>query len=100
VVSHLWAASDFATPILMDAFYNALQKQGQEVPEALQYAKNHLKTVTIGQLRRDGWLELPRDIDFPAEIREAVEEMNLLPDREMPFQDEFYWGGFTVHKSR
>lgn len=100
VVSHLWAASDFATPILMDAFYNALQKQGQEVPEALQYAKNHLKTVTIGQLRRDGWLELPRDIDFPAEIRGAVEEMNLLPDREMPFQDEFYWGGFTVHKSR
>lgn len=100
VISHMWEASDFATPILMDAFYNAFLKRGMDIPEALQYAKNHLKTITISQLRQDGWLELPRDIPFPEDIREAVEEMRHWPDQEMPFQDEYYWGGFTVHKSR
>jgi len=100
VISHMWEASDFTTPILMDAFYDALLRKGMEVPEALQYAKNYLKSVTIAQLRQNGWLELPRDIPFPENIREAVEEMRHWPDQEMPFQDEYYWGGFTVHKSR
>ena len=100
VISHMWEASDFTTPILMDAFYDALLKKGMEVPEALQYAKNYLKSITIGQLRQNGWLKLPRDIPFPEEIREAVEEMYSYPDQEMPFQDEYYWGGFTVHKFR
>ncbi len=100
VISHMWEANDFATPILMDIFYEALLKKGMEVPEALQYAKQHLKTITIGQLRQDGWLELPQDIPFPENIREAVEEMRHWPDQEMPFLDEYYWGGFTVHKSR
>lgn len=100
VISHLWEASDFTTPILMDAFYDAFLKKGMDVPEALQYAKNYLKTITIGQLKRDCWLELPRDIPFPAEVRQAAEEMKHWPDWELPFQDEYYWGGFTVHKSR
>lgn len=100
VISHMWEASDFTTPILMDAFYNAFLKRGMDVPEALQYAKNYLKKITIGQLWQDGWLELPRDIPFPEDIREAIEEMRHWPDQEMPFQDEYYWGGFTVHKSR
>lgn len=59
VISHLWEANDFTTPILMDAFYDAFLKKGMDVPEALQYAKNYLKTITIGQLKRDDWLELP-----------------------------------------
>lgn len=100
IISHLWEANDFTTPILMDAFYDAFLKKGMDVPEALQYAKKYLRTITVSQLRRDRWLDLPRDIPFPEDIREVAEAMSHWPDQEMPFQDEYYWGGFTIHKSR
>lgn len=100
VISHLWEASDFVTPILMEAFYKAYLKEGMEVPDALRYAKNYLRTATVGELRREGWFRLPADIDFSQEIREAVAEMSSLPDYERPFEDEFYWGGFTAHRTR
>lgn len=100
VISHMWEASDFSTPILMDAFYNAYLDKGMDVPNALQYAKNYLRTVTIGELRRNGWLELPADIRFSEDIREAIDDMRYWADSETPFADEFFWGGFTVHKSR
>lgn len=100
VISHMWEASDFSTPILMDAFYNAYLNKGMDVPDALQYAKNYLRTVTIGELRRNGWLELPADIRFSEDVREAIDDMRYWSDKETPFEDEFFWGGFTVHKSR
>lgn len=100
MVSHMWVASDFATPILMDAFYKAYHNQGRDVPDALSYAKNYLKTVTIGELRRDGWLDLPKDDRFTEETLWEMEELRQWPEDEMPFADEFFWGGFTVHKSR
>lgn len=100
VISHMWEASDFSTPILMDAFYNAYLNKGMDVPDALQYAKNYLRTVTIGELRRKGWLDLPADSRFTEGIREAVAEMEEWDANETPFDDEFFWGGFTVHKSR
>ncbi len=100
VISHMWEASDFATPILMDSFYDAYLNKGMDVPDALQYAKNYLRNVTIGELRRKGWLDLPADIRFSKNIREAVAEMHEWDANETPFDDEFFWGGFTVHKSR
>jgi CHAT domain-containing protein len=100
VISHMWQASDFSTPILMDAFYNAYLNKGMDVPDALRYAKNYLRTATIGELRRNGWLELPAHIRFSEDIREAIADMRCWDDRETPFADEFFWGGFTVHKSR
>lgn len=100
VISHMWEASDFTTPVLMDSFYNAYLNKGMDVPDALQYAKNYLRTVTIGELRRNGWLDLPTDIRFSEDIRKAIADMRNWPDNETPFEDEFFWGGFTVHKSR
>lgn len=100
VITHMWEASDFSTPILMDAFYNALLNKGMAVPEALRHAKNYLRTVTIGELRQNGWLDLPADRRFPEDFREALADMRNWPDSEVPFADEFFWGGFTVHKSR
>lgn len=99
-VSHLWTASDFATPILMDAFYDAYLNQSRNVPEALIYAKNYLKTVTIGMLRQNGWLELPVERRFSEEIQEEMNDLREWPDDATPFEDEYFWGGFTVHKSR
>ena len=100
VISHMWKASDFATPILMDSFYDAYLNKGMDVPDALQYAKNYLRTVTIGELHRKGWLDLPADIRFSKDICEAVTEMREWDASETPFDDEYFWGGFTVHKSR
>lgn len=100
IVSHMWEASDFATPILMDAFYDAYLNMGREVPGALQYAKEYLRTVTVGTLRRDGWFRLPADTRISEDVRGAVAEMNQWPDSTVPFADEFFWGGFIVHKSR
>jgi CHAT domain-containing protein len=100
IISHMWEADDFSVPILMDAFYDAYQNKGRDVPDALQYAKNYLRTVTIGTLRREGWLDLPDDIRFSEDIRLAIADMRGCPNDTKPFEDEFYWGGFTVHKSR
>lgn len=100
VISHMWQADDFTTPILMDAFYHAYLNRGLEVPDALQYAKDYLRHVTVGELRQNGWLDLPADARFPEEVREAVADLRLWNPEETPFADEFYWGGFTVHKSR
>ncbi len=104
VVSHMWDANDFTTPILMDAFYDAYLGMGKDVPDALQYAKNYLRTVTMRELRGNGWFDLPADTRFSKEIRQAIVDMrdntNDWPDAMQPFADEYYWGGFTVHKAR
>lgn len=100
IVSHMWRASDFATVILMDAFYDALQNKGYDVPDALRYAKYYLKNTTIEILCQHGWLDLPDNGRFsPDTIREA-KDLQRSPQDEKPFEDEYFWGGFTVHKSR
>lgn len=100
MISHMWKANDFATAVLMDAFYSAYLSRGMDVPDALQYAKQHLRTVTIRELHQEGWLDLPKDIPFPESIRWEISDMRTWPENETPFADEFCWGGFTVHKSR
>lgn len=100
IISHMWETDDFSAPILMDAFYDAYRNKGRDVPDALQYAKDYLRTVTIGTLRREGWLDLPGDIRFSDDIRLAIADMRGCPNDIKPFEDEFYWGGFTAHKSR
>lgn len=100
VISHLWKANDFSTPILMDAFYDAWLNRGKEIPDALQYAKNYLRTVTISTLRRDGWFSLPYDARISEDILMEIHDMNSWPGDIKPFEDEYYWGGFTVHKTK
>lgn len=100
VISHLWKANDFSTPILMDAFYDAWLNNGKEIPDALQYAKNYLRTATISTLRREGWFSPPHDVRISEDISKAINDMNSWADDIKPFEDEYYWGGFTVHKTR
>lgn len=97
IVTHMWEADDFSTPILMDAFYDAWQNRGLDIPDALQHAKNYLKNVTISTLLREGWLDPVRDPRIP---NDYLAKMRAAPPGYRPFEDEFYWGGFTVHKSR
>lgn len=100
VISHMWSANDFAAPILMDAFYDAWLNRGMDVPDALQYAKNFLRTATIDTLRRNGWLIPPRDARIPEVMRREIQDMSCWPGDIIPFEDEYFWGGFTVHKTR
>lgn len=100
VICHMWEAADFTTPILMDAFYEAYLYQGKDVPEALQYAKDYLRNVTIGELRQAGWLDDPSDSRIQESTKKYLQVMRKANDRRRPFTDEYYWGGFTVHKTR
>lgn len=100
VISHLWEVSDFATPILMDAFYDAYLHKGKEVPEALQYAKQYLRNLTVGEMRSAGWLDISRNDQLSSNMKQRILALQAANDRRKPFSDEFYWGGFTVHKSR
>lgn len=100
IVSHMWRANDFATSILMDAFYDALMNRGYDVPDALQYAKHYLKNATIGVLSQNGWLDIPDNGRFGRDIIEAAKDMRSWPQDYKPFENECFWGGFTVHKSR
>ena len=100
VITHMWEANDFSTPILMDAFYDAWLNKGKDIPDALQYAKNYLRTVTIGTLRQNGWLSPPNDERISEDILTEINDMKSWPDDIKPFKDEYYWGGFTVHKTR
>lgn len=100
IICHMWEASDFATPILMDAFYDAYLNKGKDVPEALQYAKSYLRNLTVGEMRNAGWLDLPQDDRLSSDTKQRILTLQAANDRRKPFADEFYWGGFTVHKSR
>lgn len=97
VVSHLWEASDIATPILMDAFYDAYLNLGMDVPDALNHAKEYLRTVTLGELRRNGWFDAIDMLQLSEKANEELKLIRLAPDRRRFFQDEFFWGGFVCH---
>lgn len=98
VVSHVWKANDFTTPILMDAFYDAYLIRNLTVPDALQYAKRYLSTVTVGELRKKGWFAPPDDCRLSADDKAYLDQCNKTFDRRKLFQDELYWGGFVAYR--
>lgn len=98
VVSHVWKANDFTTPILMDAFYDAYLNRKLTVPDALQYAKRYLCTVTVGELRKKGWFAHPDDCRLSADDKTYLDRCNQSIDRRKLFQDELYWGGFVAYR--
>lgn len=98
VVSHLWKANDFATAIVMDMFYEAYQSYAMEVPDALRYAKQYLRRVTVGQLRDRGWFNPRQTWMLSQEARAELEWWSKTNDRRKPFAEERYWGGFVCHR--
>lgn len=100
VVSHVWKAADYVSPILMDAFYEAYLTKGMEVPEALQYGKERLRNITVAELRQGGWLSLDPDVRYSSEDVKFIESIAKRNDRNKPFADEHFWSGFVCHKFR
>lgn len=100
VVSHVWKAVDFVSPVLMNAFYEAYLTKGMEVPEALQYGKERLRNITVAELRQEGWLSLDPDVQYSSEDVKFIESIAKRNDRNKPFADEHFWSGFVCHKFR
>lgn len=98
VISHLWKADDFATAVLMDAFYYFYAQLNLSPPVALRKAKSFLKKVTIGQLRRDRWFADGEKLELTEDLRKAFEHLKEQNDQICPFQNEIYWGGFVCYK--
>ncbi len=98
IVSHLWKADDVATAVLMDAFYRAYcsAEKPVSVPEALVQAKNYLRTVTVGELRRT----MGDKAHISASVGDFLAGLQSKNERRKPFANERYWGGFSVHRAR
>ena len=97
-ITHLWEANDFSTAVLMDAFYHQYAENKQSPPKALSLAKSYLKQLTIGDLRKNGWLDLDRykDLD-PGSMRQLLKYQNT-DDSVRPFKGEAYWAGFACYQ--
>ena len=100
IICHLWPADDYATAILMEAFYHAYIDQKLAVPDALQAAKQYLRGVTVRQLRVSGWLDLPKNLYFPQTVKDDINTLRRAIDRRKPFNGDYYWGGFVCYRSR
>lgn len=98
VISHLWAANDFTTAILMDAFYYQYAKQHRPPPVALSLAKNYLRQVTIGELKRRHWFDSVKLAALDDKSRQMIAQYENLNDWIRPFQNEAYWGGFACYR--
>lgn len=98
VVSTFWAANDFSTAIFMDVFYYEYIENRQSPPNALKRAKQYLKHITIGQLRKEGWFDYLKTIIWDLNGRKVIETYEKCNDRVRPFKNEEYWGGFVCYR--
>ena len=80
VVSSLWQVDDQATAILMDKFYEGYVS-GMKPPVALQHAKQYVRNVSVGELKRAGWIN---------EIGKS--------DDVILYAEERYWAAFVCYQ--
>ena len=98
VISNLWSANDFATAVLMDAFYYYYANGWNEPPVALSKARDYLRHVTIDELKRQGWFHLSTYQMLDAESRNFMNSLENKNGKLRPFRDESFWGGFTCYE--
>lgn len=99
VISNIWNADDFATAILMDAFYYQYCVKKAAPPVALKRAKQYLRKVTIGDLKRRNWFEyILHDNILNDKTKERISSYVKRNERFRPFKNEVYWSGFTCFR--
>lgn len=98
VISNLWSADDFATAVIMDAFYYFYTNGWNEPPIALSKAKDYLQNVTIDELKRQGWFHPSTYQMLDAESRNFMNSLENKNGKLRPFRDESFWGGFTCYE--
>ena len=91
VLCFLWPAHDLGSGILLDGFYKALGTGFYTLPQALQWAKGYLASVTVEQLYKEGWIT-------------ALQGAELFGDdmdpHAKPFQDEAFTEGAVAYLCR
>lgn len=98
IITHLWEADDFSTAVFMDAFYYQYAEKQVSPPAALNLAKNYLRNVTIGDLKKSHWFEKIRSSSVDADFLKYADRYEALDDEIRPFKNEGYWGGFTCYQ--
>jgi len=96
LIMSLWKVPDLATAILMERLYHNLLKRRLPRDEALRQTQNHLRQLTICDMRSQ-WLSnsaiRKRSANNPS-IQDELQQLARQPDDHRPFQHPFYWGAF------
>lgn len=95
VISHLWSANDFGTAVFMCRFYRYYIEDRMDPPTALAAAKEYLRNVTVGELRKEGWFKQAKQLDLSEKTRGDLLNLECSNDGNKPFKSEKYWGGFA-----
>ena len=98
VISNLWSVNDLASAVFMDAFYYYYANGRNEPPVALSKARDYLKSVTIDELRRQGWFHPTTYQMLDMESRNFLYTLEQRNGKRKPFRNEAFWGGFTCYE--
>lgn len=99
VISNLWNADDLATTIFMDVFYYQYSIKRLPPPVALRKAKQYLRKVTMGELKKRRWFDdMLKSDTLSLEVRNIVSTYMSKNDKFRPFKNEVYWAGFTCFR--
>ncbi len=99
VIAHLWNAPEsVSTVILMDTFYYLYIEEKMSPPIALAKAKEYLRTISVGKMKKQGWFDYVRNNMLPYEYQRDIDLLENVNDRFRPFKNETYWGGFTCYR--
>lgn len=99
VIAHLWNAPEsIGTVILMDTFYYCYVNLKMDPPLALAKAKKYLKTLTIDEMREQGWFDYIRNCDLDRASKQRELLLEKFDGRFRPYKDEIFWGGFSCYR--
>lgn len=98
VISNLWSVNDLASAVFMDAFYYYYANGWNAPPIALSKARDYLRSVTIDELRRQGWFHPATYQMLDADSRNFLFTLESKNGKWKPFRNESFWGGFTCYE--
>ncbi|MBW4496187.1 MAG: tetratricopeptide repeat protein [Oscillatoria princeps RMCB-10] len=87
LVMSLWPVPDRATALLMQRFFDNLQR-GLGRADALHDAQNYLRTITVGELR-----QFPLGMEVLDEL--LAENSPSCQEDDTPLSHPFYWGAWV-----
>ncbi len=93
LISSIWEVDDFASAVFFSKFYKDIFTMCPS--EALRSAQMHLKNISIGELREEGWFEKSK-IKKLGLVARQMEELSKLPRETRIFQRAKYWAGFVL----
>jgi hypothetical protein len=97
LVMSLWGVPDLATAVLMEQFYDNLLTHKLPRDEALHAAQRYTRDLTVGQLKKDGWLTeemIERLAGGNEKTRKKLQDWARQPDDYRPFAHPYWWGAF------